>query len=172
MWWTSMVNWGFSLGRNTHGRITNTLQTFHLTFSLRISTGGPISKAITLPPGKTSARLRLVSPGLGRITEKYKIYRVSRSSYFYLSVLQCLQNYSLETLEYNEKSIKITNVTMLLISPKYIHLVLDVNLWIFETTLYCRNCLQCRDLSIWPALFPEASPQFSIFHLPASFHPS
>ena len=40
----------------------NILQTFHLTFSLRMSIGGPISNATTFPFGKISARLRVVSP--------------------------------------------------------------------------------------------------------------
>ena len=41
----------------------------HLTFTLSISTGGPISKATTVPSGKTPARLRVVSPAEKRSHE-------------------------------------------------------------------------------------------------------
>ena len=43
----------------------NILPTFHLTLSLRMSIGGPISNATTFPFGNISARLRVVSPEEG-----------------------------------------------------------------------------------------------------------
>ena len=60
-----MLNWGFSLQNNDRSEYPAEMtffSIFHLTFSLRISIGGPISKATTLPFGKISARLRVVSP--------------------------------------------------------------------------------------------------------------
>ena len=59
------VELGVQSGKTVVRESANILPTFHLTLSLRMSIGGPISNATTFPFGNISARLRVVSPEEG-----------------------------------------------------------------------------------------------------------